>query len=85
MKSIKPQLFFRPETGCEDRMGSTYGPFEFVQLTYGELRIGPNGDPVMFFADGMWLFVPSNSQQITFKPRKKDIKQEWSDIVIWAK
>lgn len=52
----KKNTYFHMENGAEDRFSLTYGPFEFVQLTYGELRIGPNGDPVGFrsHVDGFW-------------------------------
>jgi hypothetical protein len=32
----------------------TLGPFEFVQLTYEGLRVGPNGEHIAFLKDGLW-------------------------------
>lgn len=30
------------------------GPYEFVQLTYEGLRVGPDGDHIGFYSHGVW-------------------------------
>jgi hypothetical protein len=52
------KYFVRPETGAEDRFGPKIGPFnQFLQLTYGTLRVGPNGDEIARrHEDGLWYF-----------------------------
>ena len=64
------EVFVRFECGSEDRMSGEYGPFPFVQLTYNELRVGPDDDGFAYFggADGFW--------------RVGDGKERWSDVVI---
>jgi hypothetical protein len=64
------QTFIRFEHGQDDRMSEVFGPFEFVQLTYGSLRVGPDGD--IFFAthaNGLWITEDGEA---------------WSDVVIWG-
>lgn len=60
----------RFECGREDRIGEVQGPFEFVQLTNGELRAGPDGEVTLGWLNtsGDWL---TPDQQV------------WSDVVIW--
>jgi hypothetical protein len=33
---------------------ATFGPFEWVQLTYGSLRISPDGEDLAAMRDGAW-------------------------------
>ena len=64
----KPHTFIRFECGREDRFSENQGPFEFVQATYGVIRVGPDGDrEIAHFADGLW---------------HTEDGQTWSDFVI---
>ena len=69
------QIYVRFECGREERMMEKgLGPFEFVQMTYDELRISPNGDPFAYFGkDGDWHLV---DETISNEP--------WSDFVIYS-
>jgi len=47
--------FFRPRDEAE---GPTLGPFEWVQVTYRELRRAPDGEPIAeMWADGDWHLI----------------------------
>lgn len=46
----------------------TLGPFDFVQLTYTALRVGPDGDEVADNRDGRWVLLEDGSS--------------WSDVVV---
>ncbi|QRM35001.1 hypothetical protein [Microvirga sp. VF16] len=51
----KPNSFIRFECGREDRFSENHGPFEFVQATYGTIRVDPDGDrEIAHFKDGLW-------------------------------
>ncbi|WP_114944329.1 hypothetical protein [Microvirga calopogonii] len=67
----KPSSFIRFECGREDRFSEDHGPFEFVQATYGTIRVGPDGDReiAQFKEDGLW---------------HTEDGQTWSDFVIFA-
>lgn len=87
------RYFIRPERGREDACGPVLGPFdEFVQLTYSELRVGPEGDWLAYqpFGDADWHFSadldipiadPSSMDGCTAEDWRS---QGWSDLVIWA-
>lgn len=60
----------RFECGQEDRVGEDLGPFEFLQMTYGDLRVGPTGDEVLAYFDNGWWITTDG--------------QRWSDFVIWG-
>lgn len=48
-------VYLRFECGQEDRTSPEYGPFPFVQLTYDEVRVGPDGDSFASFStEGEW-------------------------------
>lgn len=70
------RYFARPECGQEDRVGPTFGPFdEFLQLTYEDLRVGPDGKEIaQLGTDGYWHM----------RPEFCDPDIAWSDIVVWA-
>ena len=70
------RYYFRLECGSEDRMSPVYGPFpEFLQLTYGELRTGPNGDfAAQYATDGYWYVRASLGDETV----------GWTDIVMWG-
>lgn len=64
------QTYVRFECGCEERVGPTLGPFEFVQMTYGELR-GPYGETLARLdAESRWHTAGSS--------------QWWSDVIIYT-
>jgi len=44
--------FVRFERGRNDVMGPTFGPFEFLQQTYEELRISPDGETLAYWDEG---------------------------------
>jgi hypothetical protein len=70
--------YVRPECPREDRVGKELGPFpDFLQLTYEDLRIGPDGDVIAQYNlnTGHWCF----------RENFRDNNEEWSDIVIYAK
>ena len=78
--------FSRPR---DEKDGPTLGPFPWVQLTYTELRVGPDGHPIaMCGADGDWHLgrVETPSKGLTgWVEVSPDLKAEpWSDIVIYA-
>lgn len=78
--------FSRPR---DEKDGPTLGPFPWVPLTYTELRVGPDGDPIaMCGADGDWHLgrVETPSKGLTgWVEVSPDLKAEpWSDIVIYA-
>ena len=82
-KLTKPKLCFRPECGPENRFGHTYGPFEFLQLTYGELRISPDGDSAMVLVGNKWKFTGEVvGHGIGVVAHADDVGQVWTDIVI---
>lgn len=68
--------FYRFERGAEDKWSEDIGPVpEFFQLTYEDLRIGPDGEIVAQFDGGYWYDVRPGA----------DKEYPWSDIVMWAK
>jgi hypothetical protein len=45
-----------------------YGPYEFVQLTYSALRVGPDGaETLVQHLDGWWT---------------DDVGRQWSDVIV---
>lgn len=42
--------YLRFETGSEERVSVEYGPFPFVQMTYGDLRVGPDGEEFAYYS-----------------------------------
>lgn len=88
--------YFHLECGQENRFSPTFGPFEFVQLTYDLLRVGPNGVEVAFFdqKSGGWLFSDRpevvevlGKGEDTFKMGQRigNINDWYSDVVIFGK
>ena len=67
-ESEKKRITVQFETGQEDRQSDVFGPFEFVQLTYGSIRVGENGDEFLAeHNDGWWVTQDG---------------QKWSDVII---
>lgn len=50
------------ECGQEDRIFNA-GKFDFAQLTYNELRIGPDGDTLAryYSEDDEWIILPNDA------------------------
>ena len=46
--------FVRFERGRDDVIGPTFGPFEFLQITYGELRDDQDRTLAYLHEDGDW-------------------------------
>lgn len=69
-------LMIRFECGQEDRVSSDYGPFEFVQLTYESLRIGPDGEQFATYCHGNWRLDDGR-----YRPGEAG---PWSDVIIYA-
>lgn len=60
----------RFECGQEDRWSEEFGPFEYVQATYGELNASPDGKTRLAdFVSGWWV-TPDG--------------QQWSDYVLFS-
>jgi hypothetical protein len=70
----------RFECGREDRIGRLHGPFEFVQLTYNSLRVGPDGHFFASYHEGDWGF-DDEAPRHGVKP--EEMGEKWSDIVIF--
>ena len=72
--------FSRPRDEAE---GPTLGPFPWVQITYTELRVGPDGETLAMLDAGDWhLAVRSGGS--AWKEIGPDLAAEpWSDIVIY--
>ena len=62
----------RFECGLEDRWSPDYGPFDYAQITYDTLRVGPDGADFAFYdpEKGEWT--------------QGDSSEWYSDIVIWS-
>lgn len=86
-------IYVRFETGMFDRISKEYGPFEFVQITYGTLRVSTPDDVANEFAyyneqdNEWWITDPKycarNGMAVVGDP--EDAKQWWSDIIIYSK
>lgn len=56
------------EYGQQDRVSDCFGPFPFIQTTYGSVRVGENGDRfIAEYVNGLWITEDS---------------QQWSDFII---
>jgi len=94
MAKKKLKYYLRPESGAVDQIGPVIGPFdEFIQLTYGEVRIGPNGETIGCHSpkDGMWYFDEKFLEKLNAKMCNyhdahncSDLLEGFTDVVIWA-
>lgn len=66
----------RFETGQEDRVSATYGPFDFAQMTYNTLRVGPDGDDFAYFDSTRQEWIILQGYALVGD------KSWWSDVVI---
>jgi len=82
-----PQLIISFSRPRDDAEGPTLGPFPWMQVTYTELRVGPDGDPIaMLGEDGDWhlgcvqIPIPGSEGWVEVSP---DLAAEpWSDFTI---
>ena len=62
-------VYIRFEYGQQDRFSEKFGPYEFVQVTYGSVRVGDDGDTFLAeFEEGLWVTQDG---------------QKWSDFVVF--
>lgn len=70
--------------GSEQPDGLELGPFEYVQLTYETVTVGPDGDPIGFFTDGLWSVgverIPLNDKWWSVGPAPDGLL--FSDVVL---
>lgn len=73
VETTPKNAYIRFEDCHTDRIGDELGPFEFAQITYNELKVGPDGD-VLAFQDeeGYWRLVEAPYDS-------------WPDIIIYFK
>ena len=66
----EPQVMIRFECGQEGRISKDFGPFPFVQATYEQIRVGPDGDAIACWNQntGHWILTRNHTR--------------WSDFVI---
>lgn len=68
--------FLRFECEMDNRFSHDIGPFEdFFQLTYHDLRVGPNGAFIAQHCNGWWYVWKEFG----------DMNEKWSDVVMWAR
>lgn len=65
------------------------GPFEWVQMTYGELRIAPDGDVLAFVTEGHWFLVEAASSLgasglVRLHTTKLDRQWPFSDVIVYG-
>lgn len=97
-RSVAQQrTFFHLEAGKDDRFSLTYGPFEYVKLTYDALYVGrpvPSIPTwaVAYFRDGFWHFnndvftrqlLGEGKQNFGGTPGSLD--DQYTDVVIFGK
>ena len=86
------KYYARFERPRDDAYPILLGPFsDFLQLTYGDLRIGSDGATIAQFDAGAddWFITDSALPASTLdgnesKPAVIDINEPWSDIIIYA-
>ena len=64
--------YIRMENIPDALMSEDFGPFEYAQLTYSELRVSPDGESFAFYRNGYWYLV--NDETAT----------PYTDVVIWG-
>jgi len=77
--------FSRPR---DEEEGPTLGPFPWVQVTYTELRAGPDGEPIALLGpDGDWhlgrLRTPVPGAEGWVEVSADLASTPWSDFVIF--
>lgn len=72
----------RFESSKDDASSKAYGPFPFVQLTYTELRVGPDGDVFASIDDEEHLWhIETSGENLAAIPHED--RRPWSDVVIY--
>lgn len=64
-------VYIRFERGRDDVIGPTYGPYDFIQVTYGLVRASRNGEETELATadkqdDGDWVLVDSERNETVF-------------------
>lgn len=56
---MSDKVFVRFERGRDEVTGPTFGPFEWFQQTYQDLRVSPDGDPLAEWNEkaGEWFII----------------------------
>lgn len=56
---VHAPVYIRFERGRDDVTGPVFGPFEWVQQTYRELRSSPDGEPFAYWNEkaGEWFIL----------------------------
>ena len=76
------RTMIRFECGVEDRCGRVWGPFDYVQLTYDELRVGPEGE---FAAQYIHSSPRGHGRWIMWDPGPFAADPDWySDVIIYT-
>ena len=67
------------------------GPFEWVQLTYEEFRVSPEGDVLAYLHDGDWVVVTpdqprggNTAEWAACHFSKADLIYPFSDVVVYG-
>ena len=71
------KTWVRFERGRDDIIGPTFGPYDYVQLTYGTLRISPNGDDLAVKYNGDWHVIPEHQPE-------EGSGRHYSDVIIYG-
>lgn len=71
--------YIRFERGRHGIVGPIFGPFEWVQLTYGHIRIGPEGEDFAFLDEpgGDWIIY----DDVVLPQGHTD--RHYSDVIIY--
>jgi hypothetical protein len=72
------ETFVRFEKGREGKVGPTFGPYPFVQLTYHTLRVGPEGEDLAYMGKDDDWYLTDEHTPVADRP-----SEGWSDIIIW--
>ena len=74
-------VMIRFECGVEDRAGRDWGPFDYVQLTYDTLVVGPQDTPA---AQYLHATTRTHGRWIMWKPGPFAADPDWySDVLIY--
>jgi hypothetical protein len=82
--SEEKNTYFRLECGQEDRISREFGPYDFVQITYSNLRVELNDDTVIaayYDVAGEWKL---NEEFLDILGIDAVLSKSWySDIIIY--
>lgn len=78
--------FERSEPAAERAAGFPpvviFGPYEYVQLTYEEIRVSPDGAPLAHISGGVWLLSDENPE-VRNRASAENILHYYSDVVVY--